>query len=301
MQVVFITYLNRSGSTFLVNQLSKHPNVLVMPEGEILVTKLLRNPRSIPHKNILKILSIDTKIKHWVWNIPDSLEADLPSTNAELFFYLINKYREKNAPDAEIVVFKAWELIDTVGRMPSGLMADYRVKYFGLIRDLRAVAASQRSTYYKNRPLENNTLRTIIKWKRFIRVCKANKLHIKTLQYEKMITEYRLFFNNLFKELGLTWEQKMEQIPGRVTASLPQDQKLLHSNIDLNPKEELIDYWKNNLSPADIEIIQKLSKKELTRLGYTLVPVKSSWIRSHLTIAKYLAGYPFAKVFKLLH
>ena len=59
---------------------------------------------------------------------------------------------------------------------------------------------------------------------------------------KKMITEYRLFFNNLFKELGLTWEQKMEQIPGRVTASLPQDQKLLHSNIDLNPKEELIDY-----------------------------------------------------------
>ena len=141
MQVVFITYLNRSGSTFLVNQLSKDPKVLVMPEGEILVTKLLFNPRGIPQRNILKILRKDAKIKHWVWNIKDLPDSDLPLTNAGVFFYLIDKYRQKNAPDAEIVVFKAWELIETVGRIPSGLVADYNVRFYGLIRDLRAVAA----------------------------------------------------------------------------------------------------------------------------------------------------------------
>ena len=268
-----------------------------MPEGEILVKKFLYDPAGRPSGNITGILQTDSKLRHWSWDL-SKLPGSLSSlTNVELFFHLLEMYRESNAPGTEIVVFKAWELLHSLGRIPENLIEKYRVRYFGLVRDIRAVVASQRTTIYKNRPLENNTLGTVFKWKAFLKVCQARKKYIEILEYENMIRNHRLFFTALLREMDLTWDRSMEVSSGSVGNLLTEDQKLLHPNIDKPPETDFIDQWKSKLPPEEIVLIQSYARKELTELGYGISEVRAPGLLLLYIKLKYLAGYCMVRIF----
>jgi hypothetical protein len=295
LQVVFITYVNRSGSTFLINQLSRHPQILVMPEGEVLVRKLLYDPLGTPPGDITGILQADRKLKHWNWELPGGLINSTNNTNAGLFFQLLDMYRDTNAPGAKVVVFKAWELVHTIGRLPAELTEKYRIRYYGLLRDIRAVVASQRTTLYRSRPLENNTLGTVIRWKEFLETCRLHQEQIRILEYEKMIRNYREFFNSLMTELGLAWDPSMEENPGKVRGILTADQVALHPHIDEKPDEALIDRWEKILPPEEILLIQDYAGREMNSLGYPVSRVKARKLPILLRKVKYYLGYLLIK------
>ena len=70
MTIILLTYVNRSGSTYLANLLSASENICVCPEGDRLVSLFLENPGVPFHYNtqwetkLSKILRSDGKLKH---------------------------------------------------------------------------------------------------------------------------------------------------------------------------------------------------------------------------------------------
>jgi hypothetical protein len=290
--------VNRSGSTFLVNQLSKLDDFLIVPEGEVLVTKLLFQPTKRCNKKTIHTILEDHKVKQWKWQVPIA-NGTLPDlTNGEMFFYLLNQYKESIKPQAGILVFKAWELIHTLGKMPLHLKNQYDVRYFGLYRDVRSVACSQKLTQYKNKPLENNIVSATLIWKRFISVCRANDQLITMLKYEEMIMEYNVFFRSFLELFNTAWDPSLANRPGKVRESLPEDQITLHPHIDQQPNPSLIENWKTILSKEEIKIIQNLSHRDLAALGYECVPVSTSFLKLIFNWMKYLTGY---WVIRILH
>jgi hypothetical protein len=266
---------------------------LILPEGEVLVKKLLYHPSRKSDQKTIHTIIKDHKIKHWKWDISFT-NAPLPDlTNVEMFFHLLKLYRESIKPQSKILIFKAWEIIHTLGKIPSDLLNKYNIRYFGLYRDIRAVASSQKLTIYKNKPLENNIVSATIKWKRFIRICRANDPMITLLKYEEMISGYNDFFRSFFKVCNMAWDPSMAVRSGKVKKLLPEDQIPLHQHIDQQPEPELIDQWKLHLSNEDIKIIQNHSSRELSSLGYEIIPVHTSIVKLIFKWTKYLAGYWF--------
>jgi len=291
LQIVFLTYINRSGSTYLVNQLSKLKDFLIIPEGEILVKELLFNADKKPDKNTLNAIIQDHKVKHWNWDTSNIKDYLTELTNAELFFRLLELYREFNGPQSKILVFKAWELIYTLGKIPLNLMSKYRLTYFALYRDVRAIVSSQKLTIYKNKPIDSNTVRATMKWRNFMRICQANDSLITLLQYEEMINDFNVFFRFFFNKFEIVCEPTFRVRSGSITESLPDDQKLLHPHIDLKPQPDFIEKWKDQLPEEEITIIQKLTCKELSDFGYDILPVKAhsgklvfKWIKYYFGI-----------------
>ncbi len=291
MRIVFLTYINRSGSTFLVNQLSKHPGIIIVPEGEILVKELLFNPAGVPDKTVLSTLISDHKLKQWNWDHSALQNINLDRSNAELFFDLLEIFKNSNSPDAEVVVFKAWELIYTLGKLPAKLIDKFSVRYYGLIRDPRAVFASQSTNLYLGKSLERNSLRTTMKWKEFISICTSGNHRITIIYYEKMILEYNLFFEDLFINLDLTWREDYNNDKGKVFEQLPEDQRILHPDIDLAPQSDSVDRWKHIIHQSDVDIIQLIASKNIQEKGYVLVRGKGPIFQTIYKLFKNLLGY----------
>ena len=301
MQVIFLTYINRSGSTFLVNQLSKLNEFLIIPEGEILVRQLLLKAHGRPGKKTLDTIFQDHKVKHWNWDIADVKDSFQEMTNAELFFHLLELYREYNKPHSKILVFKAWELIYTLGKIPTDLIVKYHLKYLALYRDVRAIVSSQRYTIYKGKPLENNTVTATIKWRDFIRICQKNHSLVTLLRYEEMITGFDNFFRSLFHKLEIEGDPSFGMSSGSITESLPHNQKPLHPHIDLNPKPEFTEKWKSQLPDEDIKIIQKLATREMSQFDYDSLQVNASLAKLVFKWIKYFTGYILISIIHLVH
>ena len=81
MILILLTYINRSGSTYFTNSLSKYNNVFSCPEAETLIYELLNNPFSrIRNKNNLKnkfalYFKKDKKLKFWGLTIDEIMIA----------------------------------------------------------------------------------------------------------------------------------------------------------------------------------------------------------------------------------
>ena len=117
MNILFITYINRSGSTYLANIFSKYNEVLVCPEADVLISKFLINP-SRPYKfddhektEIKKIIEFDNKLKNWNLSFQDLSELENAKFNFEAFCKIIFAYRKKIKPVANSIVFKGDILI----------------------------------------------------------------------------------------------------------------------------------------------------------------------------------------------
>ena len=100
MRIIFITYINRSGSTYLSNLFSKSGDILVCPEADILVDLFLVNPEKkfslTNNKELLnQIISYDKKLKYWEIHAADIQLPQKPFTNFDLFIAILISYKNK--------------------------------------------------------------------------------------------------------------------------------------------------------------------------------------------------------------
>ncbi len=286
--ILLLTYINRSGSTYFVNQLSKHPGIIVLPEGEILVKELLIRTDRGQRINTRELFSSDSKLKHWKID-----HARLPvssTSNVDLFFKILQSYREQNQPDASVIVFKAWELIQIIQKIPSEIISLYQVKFIALTRDIRAVVSSQKRTSYMGKPLENNTLSTINKWRAFVRKIETSRDRLSLISYESLIQKTKNIIEFSLSNSGIFFHPELLGNEGTVRKCLSPKEKDLHPYIDLPPLVERIDSWQHELNEVDVYLIQQLARKEMKKMGYDPIPTNSPIITAFFTYIKYLAG-----------
>jgi len=91
LNLIFITYVNRSGSTYLANIFSKYDEVLVCPEADILINKFLINPsksfkfNDLEKNRIKKIVDQDNKLKLWNISFNNLLTLEYSKINFDSF------------------------------------------------------------------------------------------------------------------------------------------------------------------------------------------------------------------------
>jgi len=298
LQTILITYINRSGSTFLLNQLSKFKGVLVIPEGEILVEKLLRHPEQNTYINLCVLFKNDFKLQSWNLSIEDINNIDTQSNNIVVFFNVLNKYREINYPDSDILLFKAYEFIHMENLFKRDIQERYNFKIIVIIRDIRAIFASQKKNYYRGRVLENNPYSAVIKWNEFIRNYQKSANDLIPVQYESLILNFKNVLNNLLIKINPELQKRVKIENKTVSDKLPPSQRNLHQFINLPPIEAKVDQWKNELKKDELFIIEYYGGKSLKNLGYLLEKPEVNKLKIYVSLILFRIKHLYVTLFR---
>ncbi len=280
MKIIFITYVNRSGSTFLANIFSKYSEILVCPEADILIYRLLINPNkqfiydNKQKQQIKSFISNDKKLKYWGLQINDLLGLNTVKTNFDAFAEILFAYQRKVKPNATTIVFKGTKLIDLYEKISREIKNKYNLKYISIIRDGRAVFASQKRTISPSakKKFATNPIRVATHWNGFVN----NSLKYKNdrdyfiVKYESLIEEYENSIKKLFEHLELNTDKAYSK-HGDLFERIPDYQKPIHLYIIEDPQKEKIDSWKKKLNPIHIYIFEKISGVNLLKLGYEII------------------------------
>ncbi len=273
-KIAFLSYINRSGSTFLLNKLSNYKNIFVSLEAEILIKLLLNKPNekfSVGTKNKLKLLfKKDQHFKYW--NIHENnisqLSHDL--TNFQTFNHLINQYKTNVKPKANYIIFKGNDLFNFYNEIHENDIKDYNIKFLSIIRDPRAIFLSQKNTKFQNKSLNTNPLITSNQWNWFINNINNNKIHL--IKYENLINDFKNEFDQILEYLQIK-NEKSDELKS-LSKIIPNNFKQIHKRIDKNPDTSRINVWQNELNKNIIYIIQKNTKNNLKKMDYEFKEIK---------------------------
>ncbi len=268
MPVIFLTYINRSGSTFLASELNKSPEICSCPEAQILVDSLLVKPnqtlkRKVAQK-ILKSFSSNPNYKEWRKIKIDFSSLEPSMTNISFFHTLLNQYKSITKPKAIHVLFKAERLIELFGLFPNE-------HWIILIRDCRAVYNSQKHTNWPgtNKKMSTNPIRTAMFWKTFIQrseKCFSNKSAL-VVKYENLIVNHESSLNHLVDHLNISMVTR-EISDNQFFNRLSKANQEIHKNIILAPCIDHVNKWESYLSKKEIDKIEYICGGMMIQVGY---------------------------------
>ena len=272
MQYIFLNYINRSGSSFLANTLSRCSEICVCPEGDILFDILCWRPnRTVSikkwRKKIIPLLVNDFKLQTWNLNTDDYMDIVSHPKNAfELFIKLLNTYQKKHFPQANTIVFKHPEML----HLRTTLENRQNFQLLLLVRDPRAVFESQRQSFLKpyNKIMNVSCTNVIRSYHRMY-----NYLHNKTakyhyIKYEDLILNFDKTLENLTAYYALpsfkTWNNS-----GHYYTSIPQQLMNIHPIIQEPPQAERIHRWKKTIKKSHQQIIEFQCNELMRFFGYS--------------------------------
>ncbi|NHJ31860.1 MAG: sulfotransferase [Asgard group archaeon] len=275
VNLIFITYVNRSGSTFLANEFSKYNDILVCPEAEILIDAFLKEPdilfefNSVKRKFVERILSTDRKLKYWGLEIQDVDELSLAQTNFEAFIKILTTYKRIIKPDADTIVFKGTELI----YLYQNLIQKYpELQFVSIIRDGRASFTSQMNTIspHTNKPFLKNPLIAAWNWNKLVDLSLQfeNGKDFIIVKYEDLIHQRNETLESLFIRLGIKQKISKRVNQGDLYNRLPDMYKRIHNRIQNDPEIERIEMWKKNGSQILLYLFEETTINNICSLGY---------------------------------
>lgn len=280
MEIILLTYINRSGSTFLLNTLNKHKSIAACPEADVLANLLLVKPyNKLSEYNrtfLRKTICEDPKFKLWnlpnsIWNIPNEI-----SDNFSLFKYLLELFRKTYKPEASYVVYKAERLFQLMPDIFEFNPAPSNIKVISLVRDIRGIYLSQKKTLIpeSGKPFSTNPVKTALYWRDYVCFLK-NTIPQKKLivRYEDLITNYKNILSELFVYLELS-ACYLDKSSYNITQFLSGEHKEIHANIDALPIIDKIETWVHELESNEKRILEIITTKDLKHLNYPLSPDK---------------------------
>jgi len=296
LKYLFLTYVNRSGSTLLANILSRSPRVEVFPEGEALIEPLLVRPEESVSTHLLNriqtLFRSDPKLK--AWKVDPQILWDAPATTRiGLFLHLLEKAARKGKPQAEWVLFKAERLIDLFPSLESSLKRrGIETKMVTIVRDVRGVYASQRLTPFPGtrRPMSRNPVGTARFWKEHLRKAGKMKEKILLIRYEELVNHPEKGMAPLIRTLALD-PFPLFETSETLYKHLPPEQQRIHELADGPPDPSRALRWQSVLSEKELFSIEKVAGKTLMAWGYPLSNPSSSPSRRlalHLWTFRYL-------------
>jgi hypothetical protein len=278
MNYLFLSYCNRSGSTYLANLLSRSPEICVCPEAEIIYELLLTKPnQSIKKTRTEKIKYILRKDKKFgLWKLVTEKLIQENQTGFDNFLNILDGFQQLYFPLAKLILFKHNYLIHLKEQL-----ADERFYQIHLLRDPRAVFSSQKSTVspYTGMPMSNNVLAFTDNWNNFMFdvLQQQNVERVFTIKYEDVITNCDITLNALTSRLPveLKWEN-FKYYPAQLVQWISDEYKPIHQHIEKEPLRENLFKWKEMLSAAECGLIEK------TMIPSPFYPKKNSGNNSNI-------------------
>ena len=279
IKYIFISYINRSGSTLFTNILSKRKGVFVCTEANILFDLFLENPlnysgnSSLFKTRFLNAITFDQQLK--LWDLKKVYKNSLipkGQTNFKMFLDLLNTYKKQISPKSEYIVFKHNNLFQLMNR--ASLNPQKNIFFIILLRDVRGVFASQRKTLnpYTKKIFNTNPLITAYPWKNLVfQALKALRLsNVFVLKYENLVLNNKKCIRELFNKFNIPCPDFESNDSLWIENRIPVKEKNMHPIIQFNPIHEKINSWENELSNSDISILQDVAGSELRQLRYDL-------------------------------
>ncbi len=303
MKLVLFLSINRSGSNLILNELSKNPEILVCPEAEVLVNVLLLHQNNCisfrSFERIKKILAVDFKFNNWSLNISSIRLNNSIKTYFDVFILILSKYLNQVKPDARIVIFRAERLFQLVNNLSQENIYKYKIKVLYLIRDIRAIYASQKNTINPDsgKIMSHNPVRTAKYWIWYINSIENMRgFYYDQIRYENFILEYNQSLIRIFNMLGASI--KTLKPTGDLYERMLDQHKKIHKNCIKYPIASKIDAWQQALSKYEIHCIERLAGKILKNLNYSLLIPKTSLILLSLLLLKWHTLYISGKLFR---
>jgi len=279
--IIFLVYQNRSGSTFLANQLSRHSEICVCPEALSPIRHLfglIGSRKQIKERINLLLNEIETehKISSWEINRNEITSKILKCTDdMDVFYTLLDFFADKYKPKSNTIVFKMpffFELM--MNRNWTDLRAGRDVHIIFLVRDVRAIFNSQRQSISTNlgRPMQISAARCAQHWKRYINKLKKWETFAACtiVFYEELICNYAMEMPRIFARLGFDKIDIESLKNAQLEKQIPKEQQLLHKNISKPPINERINAWKKDLKNNEVIIIEFIASDEMIRMGYNI-------------------------------
>jgi hypothetical protein len=307
-KIIFITYINRSGSTFLVNNLSKSADILVCPEAEILIDLFLNTPAEPfnPDKRfsdrLFKAIETDTKLKYWGLLKKDIInDIKGAKTWFDAFIKFLEAYKKKVKPGSSTIVFKAERLIYSYNRIHP-LAALYNIRFVALVRDCRAIFYSQNNTCIPETEqiMETNSLRLAKRWNTFMRMAEE---YVKNddfviVSYESLIKDFNYYFKFVCENLNI--KPIKTENKGDLRYRMPASHLTIHDSMGNNPEIEKINLWHNNIGAHQLYILELVSGDLLVHSGYTLAHDSKKTINTFLLLISEYLSFLFSRAKRII-
>ena len=303
MNLIFLLSINRSGSTLILNELSKSPDIMVCPEADCLVNILLTNQnKQISPGDLQRIkrkLAHDPKFTSWAMPISTIQMSKSEMTYFDVFVLILTKYLNRIKPGARMIIFRAERLFQLVNELNQENINKYEIQIICLIRDIRAVYASQKNTIDPDsgRRMSQNPVRTTKYWRWYIESMKrSSRLHWELIRFEDFITKYDQIIIQLFNLLGAS--EEILKSTGDLFGRLPETHKKIHKNCNKKPLVSRIDAWQYSLSIYEVYCIESMEGNTLKEFHYELLSPSVNCIILFALQFKWYFFYFMGRVFR---
>jgi len=275
MKTILISYVNRSGSTFLLNELSKFTIFGCLPEADQLV-KLTLSSKINPARNLNKFITQLTKTR----KDPKLAKAKLTTNFAfttpkasdskgDIFLQCLNDLTKHIWPEATIAVFKNTFCHHVYTKF---FVNNPDVALILLTRDPRAIFYSQKNTQGSwSKPMSNSAIQTALEWNSFVdyknKIIKNQPARVIEVNFENLILNIDRETNRILALLNSSDHTSTTRIKG-YSKLIPEELKKIHQNINLEAQPTFISKWQEGLTKSEIEKIETLCRTRMVDEGY---------------------------------
>ncbi|WP_308990373.1 sulfotransferase [Mariniflexile litorale] len=279
MNIGFIIYDSRSGSTFLSKQLHEFDNLFVTAESAF-ISRIL-DSKIVHTKNVSPELIVDFLYKeiHFIELKIDknillleikNLINDGKLTNKSLIKIIID-LQLTTTKDINWILIKhpLFEHLDTMSRMFQ------ECKFIHLVRDPRGVHNSKRKSINLNGDVfSNNALKTSLKYrykvKKVLDFEINNKEQVLNIRYCDLMLKNK---ETLEKCLGFLGVSNSKNNTKKYFKEIGINQRHLHTNVESNAIESKIYSWKKELPKMDIQIISYYCKDIIAHFNFEKIKI----------------------------
>jgi len=296
-QLVFLTHMSRSGSTFLSKLLDQHENISVGIEGFFPDNVIREAPNIDSERKIdkyLNLLFMDKRFRGWDLKKRDIknelLNINFPIPYKKILLTCFKLYFNNKLKD--VLIHKCgWY----IGNTERARLVYGNIKFIHIIRDPRGIYNSQKHSKLFNNKGKSHPITFCINYKKMVRnIFNANiKNILHVVKYENLLISKNDEINNILEFLKIN--SKNNKTKSDYINKIPENLKNIHKNVGKDAIKKRADAWKKELDKDSQFFIQMLCKKEIKDYNYELVKFKLSDININKTIL-WIFGYLYISI-----
>ena len=268
MEFGFLLYDSRSGSTFLSALINQFEGVHVSREIKY-VTQILDWPNEIESdselKNLLDHLYSFVQMKEAGID-REGLERVLsaPMDKRSLIEATINYHFREHQGEFWLIKHAPMRYLDKLKELFP------QVKYVHILRDVRGVHASKKSTTGTHgKAMSTNVIKSCRYWKQKLNRLENTSAPVHHLKYEDLLVNQEKTLQQVLDHLGLSGAEKTGNVSD-YSSGIGQSQSGLHGNIDKGVQAARAESWRTELTPSEIRAIETDCKDLLEKWGYPI-------------------------------
>ena len=295
--IIFIVGMSRSGTTLMSQVLNRNQDIYILKETHFIREIIKKVGKKLDYNKIKRIVNKFLTIQKKGIYKSNELE-----NNNEIVSKVYKLYEEKGETIYGIIRYLFQLEAEKKGKTIAGdqtpnhiLYIDELVKNFenikiiNMIRDYRAVIASQKYKYIMAKTLKQPKMEVLrarinyhpitqgILWNKAINeaykaINKYGEDKIIFIRYEDLIENPENEIKRITKFIGIKYEKSMLNINVGGTSNIERKEK---KGFD----KYMLDAWQKKINNTEIYIINKICKKNANKLGYYIKSYRPNIIK----------------------